>query len=390
MMNIDVPDVEMDEVYEAGEREDFPPDEFEAEEERPAPVHTSDEEGEPEAKKVKTKSAAKKVVKNPQAKLDDMRLCGQKGLPLLPKTFRDVKFKGKGHEVQDLDLYLSKMEHWAHRMFPKMVFDDVIERCDRLYKTKKLVKTTLIRMRSGDNLLDGDDDVAREGDDGGFDDDIDDMEEATILSTTRPLRQEEDDEPSLSQIQSQTRTPNAPTPASAPTPPAQISDEIRERIERNKRIAMEKRLARMQAMQNTQPETSTLPVGSEETETAKTVGAAATVDAAAKTAETPSRSGHSLPTVVSKSNKPPVKAFTPAFADPEVADIEDNVEALYAETTSNSKEGDVESESVDKPVEGKTSDLKGELAKDLKEKSEDAAPQELDLEEDDLLKLINE
>ena len=45
-----------------------------------------------------------------------------------------------GHEVEDLDLYLSKMEHWAHRMFPKMVFDEVIERCDRLYKTKKLVK----------------------------------------------------------------------------------------------------------------------------------------------------------------------------------------------------------------------------------------------------------
>ena len=32
MMNIDVPDVEMDEVYEEGEREEFPPQEFEAEE----------------------------------------------------------------------------------------------------------------------------------------------------------------------------------------------------------------------------------------------------------------------------------------------------------------------------------------------------------------------
>ena len=34
MMNVDVPDVEMDEMYEDGEREVFPPDEFEAEEER--------------------------------------------------------------------------------------------------------------------------------------------------------------------------------------------------------------------------------------------------------------------------------------------------------------------------------------------------------------------
>ena len=63
---------------------------------RIAPVNTSDEEGEPDAKKVKTKSAAKKVIKNPQAKLDDMRLCGQRGIPLLPKTFKNVTFKGKG------------------------------------------------------------------------------------------------------------------------------------------------------------------------------------------------------------------------------------------------------------------------------------------------------
>ena len=57
---------------------------------------SDDEGGEPKEKKIKSKSAAKKIVKNPQAKLDDMRLCGQRGLPLLPKTFRDVKFKGKG------------------------------------------------------------------------------------------------------------------------------------------------------------------------------------------------------------------------------------------------------------------------------------------------------
>ena len=101
-------------------------------------------------------------------------------------------------------------------------------------------------MRSGDNLLD-DDDVAREGGGVGFDDD-DDIDEAiardaTILSTTRPMRDENEEASQMSQNQSQART-NVTTPT--PTEPVQISDEIRERIERNKRIAMEKRLARLQ------------------------------------------------------------------------------------------------------------------------------------------------
>ena len=89
-------------------------------------------------------------------------------------------------------------------------------------------------MRNDENLLDEEeekDDVAREGDDMGFDDDdIDDvpiMNNTTVPTTIDP-------------------TP-IPTPA-PPPPPVQISDEMRERMERNKRIAMEKRLARLQVI----------------------------------------------------------------------------------------------------------------------------------------------
>lgn len=377
-MNIDVPDVEMDEVYEEGEREEFPPNEFEAEEDRPAPVNTSDEEGEPDAKKVKTKSAAKKVVKNPQIKLDDMRLCGQRGIPLVPKTFKDVKFKGKGHEVQDLDLYLSKMEHWAHRMFPKMVFDEVIERCDRLYKTKKLVKTTLIRMRNGDNLLD-DDDVAREGDGDGFDDNDGDMDDAvardaTILSTTRPIRDEGEEASQRSQNQSQAR-PNVT--ASTPTEPVQITDEIRERIERNKRIAIEKRLARMQAMQEKSQSES--------------------IETPSPNADEAPRSGHSMPTVVSKSTQPPElvsrkdnpdakindsESAETSTADP-VVTAEAESESLHVRNESDSQQGEVsaaEPEVIDES--GQKYDTDGHCG--------GIEVPEKDLDEDELLKLINE
>ena len=104
-------------------------------------------------------------------------------------------------------------------------------------------------MRNGDNLLD-DDDVAREGDGDGFDDNDDDMDDAvardaTILSTTRPIRDEGEEASQRSQNQSQARSN---VMASTPTEPVQITDEIRERIERNKRIAIEKRLARMQVL----------------------------------------------------------------------------------------------------------------------------------------------
>jgi len=387
----------IDEVYEEGEREEFPPDEFEAEEERPAPVNSSDEEGEPDAKKVKTKSAAKKVVKNPQAKLDDMRLCGQRGIPLLPKTFRDVKFKGKGHEAHDLDLYLSKMEHWAHRMFPKMVFDEVIERCDRLYKTKKLVKTTLIRMRNGDNLLD-DDDVAREGDDVGFNDDDDDIDDviardASILSTTRPLRDEEDEESQASQEPSQPRTL-----PSAPAPPVQISDEIRERIERNKRIAMEKRLARMQAMQNSQTESSV---------------------AASTGGEAPLGSGHSMPTVVSK----PTQPLTAVSRQEDVSDkqierdadvgsvdsvVHENanvgsIDSVVHENAEANLNAEIVPEPETRPLGNESNCVDDETPSASLDENSESCPRpvsevtpvtdpvaEADLDEDELLKLINE
>ena len=35
-------------------------------------------------------------------------------------------------QAQDLALLMRNMEHWAHRLFPKMPFDEVLERVERL------------------------------------------------------------------------------------------------------------------------------------------------------------------------------------------------------------------------------------------------------------------
>lgn len=55
------------------------------------------------------------------------RLCGPRGIVAVNETFKSVKLKGKGHEKADLDVILSKMEHWAHRLFPQLAFDDCVE-----------------------------------------------------------------------------------------------------------------------------------------------------------------------------------------------------------------------------------------------------------------------
>lgn len=50
---------------------------------------------------------------------------------MLP-NFENVKLKGKGYEKADLDLILSKMEHWAHRLFPKLPFNDCVEQVAKI------------------------------------------------------------------------------------------------------------------------------------------------------------------------------------------------------------------------------------------------------------------
>ncbi|KAI9560647.1 hypothetical protein GHT06_011597 [Daphnia sinensis] len=78
----------------------------------------------------------RKLVRNPQLKLDTNRICGERGIKAVMADFRSVKLRGKGHEKSDLETILAKMEHWAHRLFPKLPFDDCVESVAKLGNTK--------------------------------------------------------------------------------------------------------------------------------------------------------------------------------------------------------------------------------------------------------------
>ena len=67
------------------------------------------------------------------------RLCGPRGIRAIHATFQDVQLRGKGYEKSDLDIILKKTEHWAHRLFPKMPFQECIEKVEKL-GTKKAVQ----------------------------------------------------------------------------------------------------------------------------------------------------------------------------------------------------------------------------------------------------------
>lgn len=41
-------------------------------------------------------------------------------------------------QAEDLRLLLHKMENWAHRLYPKLQFEDFIERVEKLGKKKEV------------------------------------------------------------------------------------------------------------------------------------------------------------------------------------------------------------------------------------------------------------
>ncbi|MBN3306677.1 TIPIN protein, partial [Amia calva] len=134
----DIPD------YENTEDEAFPP--------LPPPLSPGREDAEDgdnagEVSRLEEAPVAKRrVVKRPQPKLDSQRLVSQRGLPALRTLFDNVRFKGKGHEAEDLKTLIQRMENWAHRLYPKLQFDDFVDKLESL-GSKKEVQTCLKRIR---------------------------------------------------------------------------------------------------------------------------------------------------------------------------------------------------------------------------------------------------
>lgn len=101
-------------------------------------VENEVEEGEEEAGTERKVIKPKRVLK-PRPKLDAPLLTGPKGLSAISGYFNNVKYKGKGHEEEDLNFIMKIYEHWCHRLFPKYPFDDCLKKIEILGNRRPII-----------------------------------------------------------------------------------------------------------------------------------------------------------------------------------------------------------------------------------------------------------
>lgn len=76
------------------------------------------------------------------------RLISARGIHTVENYFKDIKYHGKGHEREDLNNVMKRLEHWAHRLYPNYKFDDFVGTVEKLGK-KKQIQTHMNRYRQG-------------------------------------------------------------------------------------------------------------------------------------------------------------------------------------------------------------------------------------------------
>lgn len=181
-------------------------------------------------------AAKRRGVKRPHFKLDSQRLTSDRGLPALRSLFNNIHFKGKGHESEDLRVLMQSMENWAHRLYPKLQFDDFIDKVETL-GSKKEVQTCLKRIRLDmpltheDFIGPGEETAARE---------------EGIHGEPDPLGDSSLHEDPLELVHS---TPAAPS----------LTEEQQLRIRLNKQLALERRLACKQQTTDSSQSASSRP-----------------------------------------------------------------------------------------------------------------------------------
>lgn len=95
----------------------------------------------------------KRIVQNPRPKLDFFKIKSAKGLVSLKQAQKELHLKGKGYEKDDLNQIMFKLETWSHRLFPKLNFEDFLEKMEQL-GTKKVVAVYVKKIRIGMELDD--------------------------------------------------------------------------------------------------------------------------------------------------------------------------------------------------------------------------------------------
>lgn len=191
-----------------------------------------------ETEEAETVVPKKRIIRNPLPKLDHFRLCGPRGIPTLPEIFADTEFKGKGHELEDLNNLMAKYEHWAHRLFPKLPFDGILEKIEKL-GSKKPVQVCITKMRL-DLAISNKEFVSPENSDeenGGSDADN---------PPPASGREEGNSEDIFENLVRDYKDNNSSPANVSSTEKIGLTDEQRERIKRNKEMAAKKRKEMME------------------------------------------------------------------------------------------------------------------------------------------------
>ena len=185
----------------------------------------------------------RRIIKNPQPKLNPDRLMGDKGIQTIEDYFKDWQSKGKGKEFDDLDVVMKKLEHWAHRLYPKLPFDNVIDVVANRLGKKKTVQTHVkkirlgmstapVRIGGGEEMVSEDEkDVERYGGEEGADQP--DVFEELVKQAGGCIA----------------NLPPASSSSSSNRPPSSLTEEQREKMRKNREIAAMKRQEREQREQ---------------------------------------------------------------------------------------------------------------------------------------------
>ncbi|XP_058816459.1 protein TIPIN homolog [Topomyia yanbarensis] len=203
----------------------------------------------------------KRTVQNPRLVLNVQRLCGSRGIVDMEGHFKSIKFRGKGHEQDDLDAVMKRMQHWAHRMYPKYSLDDSLAKIEILGR-KKQVQSYMNKYRM--DLLEPEivaNDEDRDDDGLAYEsnvmnqplDPLDSMlEEQIAISRAGNLNTSGVENLSVSERNfdllrdDSISSPVSTTPLNTPKDPSPgLSDEIRAKIAANRLKALEIRRAKM-------------------------------------------------------------------------------------------------------------------------------------------------
>ncbi|XP_076657959.1 TIMELESS-interacting protein [Halictus rubicundus] len=218
-----------------------------------------EEQGENTARRVDPSTSKRTTAWRTVPKLDTERLKGPKGIQTIEKYFEGFKFHGKGQEKLDLDRILKRMEHWAHRLFPKLEFDSFLERVENL-ASKRDLQVFITKYR--EDMISPDDNVMCQDI---IDDDNEKEQDEPIDEFDLLIAEQIEKQKQVNQQSSDTSTADAlfdklmsetnskasqqSQPVKENAGPSQLSDEVKERIERNRQQALKRREARLKAME---------------------------------------------------------------------------------------------------------------------------------------------